>query len=373
MQGERFRLRLGFGHGPHLLPGGDRLQAVALGLGGALHARLELALAALDLLLLDLDLLGALDDLDLQLLFADVLPGLRLLQGVGEFGLGLARVRLLLVARLLDAEVPLGGGDAGLRLEPGRFLVAVGLRGHDGGVALGLGAADGGVARRLRLADLGVARDFRRALAAQRVEVALVVADVADGEAHDFEAHVGHVGPGHLADALGERFAVLINVLDRHGAEDGALGPFERLQGDLRDLALGLADELLRRRADGLLGARHLHLRHAVHGDGHALFRVDLGRLHGEGHDLEGEALGPEEDGQHDDAPADRDLRFAAAARPDQGLVGARHLDNRRHPVPSSSASAQRRRIARRAAASERRPRGPSSGSLPDTLSTPPL
>src|SRR5439155_22953220 len=107
----------------------------------------------------ELDLAPALDDLDLELLAAQLLARDRLLDLVGEVGLrarahvlGLedGLLDLVVAARLLDRQVGLVAGGARL--------------------ALGLGLA----ADRVAL-DLGGAR------AAERLEVALLVGDVADG------------------------------------------------------------------------------------------------------------------------------------------------------------------------------------------------
>ena len=220
-------------------------------------------------------------------LLADLLAGHGLLEGVGELGLGLTGVGLLLVPGLLDLEVALGLSDASLGIVLGRFLIAVCRRFDDRGVTLGLGALDGGIAGRLGFADLGIAGDFGGALAAEGIEIAHVVTDIADGETDDLKAHVRHVRVGNLADALGEGLAVLIDALDCHGPQDGALGALKGLEGNLGDLPLGLTDELLRRGADGFLGAGDFHLRDAVDGDGDALLGVDLRGLHREGHNLE--------------------------------------------------------------------------------------
>lgn len=62
---------------------GDRLQAVALRLGGQAHGGVQFALLALHLLLLDLDLLAPLHYVDLDLLVSDLLPDLGGLELVG--------------------------------------------------------------------------------------------------------------------------------------------------------------------------------------------------------------------------------------------------------------------------------------------------
>ena len=102
---DRFGLRLGFrydtgaftlGHRLQLVPFGfgldplaspvalgDELQLVPFSLGRTANGGIKLPLATQDLLLLDLDLLLPFHDLHLQLLFPDLLAGLRLLERVG--------------------------------------------------------------------------------------------------------------------------------------------------------------------------------------------------------------------------------------------------------------------------------------------------
>ena len=169
-------------------------------------------------------------------------------------------VGLIIALRLGDLGV---GGE--LRFLPGLLR----LRGTDLRIAVGLGLGDDGVAF-----DLGDARF------AEGVEVALAVADVADGEADDAEAHVRHVAGGHFLDFLGEGVAVLVNFLDRHRAENRAQMAFERLRGDVADFVGALAQKLLRRRADGNIVALDLDLGHAVHLHRHAFAGIDLRRLH---------------------------------------------------------------------------------------------
>ena len=92
----------------------------------------------------------------------------------------------------------------------------------------------------------------------------MLILNVADREADDFQSHVGHVGGGHVADLLGERHPVTVDILNGHGAENGALLALEGLQGDLCNLVDGFAEELLGSGPDGLLAASHLHLSDAV-------------------------------------------------------------------------------------------------------------
>ena len=92
------------------------------------------------------------------------------------------------------------------------FLAGLGgLRGTNHRVAVGFGLGDDGVAF-----DLGDSRF------AQSVEITLAVADVANGEADDTHAHVGHVTGGDFLDFRGKSVAVLVNVFNGHCAENGA-------------------------------------------------------------------------------------------------------------------------------------------------------
>ncbi len=136
-------------------------------------------------------------------------------------------------------------------------------------------------------AMVGVAFDLGDARFAQGVEVALAVANVADGEADDAQAHVGHVAGGHFLDFGGEGVAVLVNVLDRHRAENGAQMAFEGLRGDVLDFVDGLAQDLFGGGGDGDVVALDLDLRHAIDFDRHAFAGIDLGRLHVDGEQFE--------------------------------------------------------------------------------------
>ena len=140
----------------------------------------------------------------------------------------------------------------------------------------GLGGLDHRVAVGLGLGDLRVAFDLGDARLAQRVEVALAVADVADGEADDAQAHVRHVAGGHFLHLRGEGIAVLVDVLHRHRAEDRAQMAFQGLHGDVLDLLGALAQELLGGGGDGDVVALDLDLRHAIHAHRHAFAGVNL-------------------------------------------------------------------------------------------------
>ena len=161
--------------------------------------------------------------------------------------------------------IPLGLGDLGVGRKL-RFLPRLD----------GLGRLDHGVAVRLGLGDLGVAFDLGDARLAQRVEVALAVPDVPDGEADDAQAHVRHVAGGHFLHFRGESVAVLVNVFHRHRAQDRAQMAFQRLHGDVLDVLRVFAQELLGGRRDGDVVTLDLDLRHAIHAHRHAFAGIDI-------------------------------------------------------------------------------------------------
>ena len=71
--------------------------------------------------------------------------------------------------------------------------------------------------------------------AAEGFEVSLGVPDVANGEADDGQAHVGHVPGGDFLDFGGEGVPVLIQFLDGHGPKNGSQVAFQGLGGDVFD------------------------------------------------------------------------------------------------------------------------------------------
>jgi hypothetical protein len=129
--------------------------------------------------------------------------------------------------------------------------------------------------------------------------------------------------------------AVLVNVLDRHRAEDRAQMALERLHGDVLDVLGALAEELLRRRRDRNVVAFHLDLRHAIDAHRHAFARINFGRLHVDGEQLEREQVRHLDDRQDERAAAFHDAEAARerlpfrvqedmlAAGDDEHLIGA--------------------------------------------------
>jgi len=274
---------------------------------------------------LQFDLFLVLDDADLDFLGLDQLAGFEFLQIIGEVGLGLLHVHGGLVLGDVGLVIALGLGDFGVGGELGLLAGLLGLGGADLGIPVGFGLGDDGVA--LDLGDAGFA---------QGIQIALPVADVADGEADDGEAHVGHVAGGHFLDFGGEGVAVLVDFLDGHGAENGAQMALEGLHGDVLDVIHGLAQKLFRRRGDGNIIALDLDLGHAVHAHGHALAGVNLGRLDVNGEQFEGEDVHLFQDGQYE-APAafdDAEADFApGAVRLDNGAFSA---GNHQHLIGSA-------------------------------------
>ena len=304
---------------------GQRFDLVTLGVGRLLHVGLEFLLPALDFLLLQLDLLLLLDDVDLDFLGLDELAGLEFLQIVSEVGLGFLLIHRRLVLGDVGLIIALGLGDLGVGDELGFLAGLGGLRGLDHGVAVGFGLGDDGVAF-----DLGDAR------LAQGVEVALAVANVADGEADNAQAHVGHVAGGDFLDFGGEGVAVLVNILDGHGAQNGAQMALQGLRGDVLDFVDGLAQELLGGGGDGDVVALDLDLRHAIHrAPARLCWYRHPARLHINGQQFQRQDVHlfehrPDEDAAaFDDAEADvahRAVRInhaVFAAGDDQHLVGA--------------------------------------------------
>ena len=149
------------------------------------------------------------------------------------------------------------------------------------------------------------------------------------------EAHVGHVASGDFLDLRGESVAILINLLDRHRAQDRAQVPLERLHGDVLDGVGVLAEKLLRRGRDGNVVALDLDLRDPVDLHRHALAGVDLGRVDIDREQLERKDVGLLDHRHDESAAALDDAEAAHRGRPvqpglavpapgdDQHLVGA--------------------------------------------------
>ena len=199
------------------------------------------------------------------------------MQVVGEVGLGFLLVHRGLVLRDVRLIIALGFRDLAVGGELGFLAGLRRLRGFDHGVAIGFG-----------LRDLSIAFDLGNARFAERVEVPLRVANVANGEADNAQAHVGHVAGGHFLHLRGKGVAVLVNLLHRHRAEDGAQMAFKRLRGDVADFVGVLAQELFSRGSDRDVVPFDFDLRHAVHLHRHAFAGVNFRGLHVDGEQFEG-------------------------------------------------------------------------------------
>jgi hypothetical protein len=228
--------RLRANHGGLLLAFGAQNRRLAFGLRGLHDGGEQLLLLARGFLLLDEHFLLLADLLDARFLLGDPLPR----DGSGE-RTGLFRFLLF-------------GLHGGVELGLLRLLVAQRLRdGHVGFVPLGPAflvghrRLDHRVARGQRFADSGVAFHFCGALLAERVEVALLVADLLDGEDVDVDAHLPQIDGSFVGHFLREGLAVGVDLFDGEGAENRAQVAFQRLEDDALDLVRRHAEEALRR------------------------------------------------------------------------------------------------------------------------------
>ena len=247
----------------------QRLDLVALGIGGLLHAGFEFALLAKNFLLLQFDLFLLLDDLHLDFFRLHELAGLELLQIIREVGLRLLHVHRGLILGDIGLIITLRLGDFRVGLKLCFLSGLIRLRRTDLCVAVCFGLRDDGIAFHLRDARF-----------TERIEITLPVADIADGKTHNTEAHVRHVAGGNFLHLGRERIAVLINFFHGHRPENRAQVTFQRLHGDALDIFRALAQELFRCRGDGNVIALDLDLRHAVHANRHAFACVNFRRLH---------------------------------------------------------------------------------------------
>ena len=270
--------------------------------------------------LLDLDLFG--DDL----LLHDV--GLEL---VGFVGLGLLTACGFGELGLLDVEVALGFGLLGEGEGFGEDALLIGGGFGYGGFAQSYGAADGGVALGFGGGDLGVALDAGYVGAAHVGDVLVLVADLADGEGDDFEAHLAHVVHAGGAHALGYHLGLFDDLLDGELADDAAEMAFHDEADEAFALVGGLGEELLGGGEDGLFVGADFDLRDGFDGDGYALLGVEvLLRGYVEAHELERELAGVFDDGEDDGAAALDDAR-AAEAVDDDGFVRAGFAEHLGH------------------------------------------
>ena len=224
----------GTGGRSHALGLGERLESFGFGQGldpvflrlsRLLHRRLQLLLPSQDFLLLHLDALLFLNHLNLDFLGPHLLVGDILLKRVSQFGLGLLAVCLHIVFGFLDLVLLLRFSDSGLSLILGGFPLLAGAGRRDGCIPRGLG-----------LADFRVPLHLGGTLATQCVQVALVVADILDGEGDDTQSHVGHIAGGYILNPGGESIPVFVDLFHRHCAQDGPQVAFQCLQGHVANL-----------------------------------------------------------------------------------------------------------------------------------------
>ena len=201
------------------------------------------------------------------------------------------------------------------------LLVGRGL--GDGGFAECNGAADGGVALGFGGGDLGVALDAGHVGAAHVRDVFVLVADLADGEADDFESHLAHVVHAGGTHALGDHLGLFDDLLDGKLADDAAQMAFHDEADEAFALVGRFGEELFGCGEDGLLVGADFDLGDGFDSYGDALLGVEI-LLRGdvEAHEFERELAGVFDDGEDDGAAALDDAR-AAKAIDDDGFVRA--------------------------------------------------
>ena len=154
-------------------------------------------------------------------------------------------------------------------------------------------------------------------------DVLVFVADLADGEGDDFEAHLAHVVHAGGAHALGYHLGLFDDLLDSELADDAAEVAFHDEADEAFALVRGFGEELLGRGEDGLFVGADFDLCDGFDGYGYALFGVEvLLRGYVEAHELERELAGVFEHGE-DDGGSALDDAGAADAVDDDGFVGA--------------------------------------------------
>jgi hypothetical protein len=150
----------------------------------------------------------------------------------------------------------LGGALAGLGVAEGGLLAAFG--GEHDGLLLALGLQDGGLTVAFRLQDLRALVAFRLHLARHAVDEIARRGDVLDLDTGDLDAPRLGGGIDHLQQARVDLVAVGEQLVEVHGAHDGA----DVGHGEVDDGGAELVDLV-----GGLGGVQHLIEVHAIDGD----------------------------------------------------------------------------------------------------------
>src|SRR5262249_2614514 len=187
------------------------------------------------------------------------------------------------------------GGDA----------LLIGLRFGHGGSALRFGALDSDVALGFGCCNFSVALDPRDVRATHIGDVLVLVANFLDGEAHDFESHLGHVTGASAAHAVTDHFRFLDDLLDGELADDAAEMAFHDQANEPFELLGPLGQELFGGGADRHGIGLHLELGDGFDGHRNALVGVHtLLRRDVKGHQLERELTAVLEHRQNDRSAA---------------------------------------------------------------------
>ena len=149
----------------------------------------------------------------------------------------------------------------------------------------------------------------------------------------NLEAHLAHVVCAGAAHAVGNHLGLFDDLLDGELADDAAQVSFHDQADEAFAFGRVLREELFGRGEDRLLVGADLDLRDSFHGNGDALFGVEiLLRSDVERHQLKRE-LAAVFDDREDDGAVALDDAGAAKSIDDQRLVGAglaKHLGHQR-------------------------------------------
>lgn len=122
--------------------------------------------------------------------------------------------------------------------------------------------------------------------------VYLFVADIFECIGDDGDAHVHQIGRCDFEHLFAELLAILVNLLDGHGAHDGTLMPLQSDQCDVLNFAFIFTQKLF------ACGQQHvfiltldLHLGNAGHRNWYTLAGVHAWTLHCKGHRIQGNSL----------------------------------------------------------------------------------